>query len=156
MKIKHFKCWRVWDNLLYSGAYNEKGLYFFLSKRRWNKEALIIIANNKHFLLTIYMIIPVKAYQRIHHFKACCALFRFGRKEKIIWSNWVIQQSYFSFTLKIAFKNAPKSSILTHAIVAQVGWFGCSVSIENTNPQYRYFQSGCSKECRFRIVKRFY
>ena len=102
--------------MLYSYAYKWERTLFFLSKRRWNKEALIIIANNKHFLRTIYMIIPVKAYQRIHHFKACCALFRFGLKEKIIWSNWVIQQSYFSFTLIDNVKNALKSSIMAHVI----------------------------------------
>ena len=35
-----------------------------MSKRRWNKKALIIIAKNKHFLRTIYMIIAVKDYQQ--------------------------------------------------------------------------------------------
>jgi len=48
-----------------------------------------------------------------------------------------------------------KSSILTHAIVAQVGWFGCSVSIENTNPQYRYFNRVAQKNADLELLNDF-
>ncbi len=98
------------------------------------------------------MIIPVKAYQRIRHFKACDALFRFALKEMIM----VQTGSFSSYILASHLsqhKKCAKSSILPHAIATQIGVLIAAFCKKNKFAVMCPFNLFAQKECRFRNCK---